>query len=102
MTSVGLKCFVENVTFESFYFENMKEKVVLLFAIFAIASGAVSGASQFDPSWLIYKPSSTSETPATTKKIGADSVSGNQGKEMPKQENQIQYKFCMLDHELVL
>ena len=62
----------------------MKEKVVLLFAILTIASGAVPGASRFDPSWLIYKPSSTSETPVTTKKIGADSVSGNQGKENAK------------------
>ena len=84
MTSAGLKCFTEFATFESFYFRNMKKKVVLLFVIFAIASGAVPGASRFDPSWLIYKPSSTSETPVTTKKIGVDSESGNQGKENAK------------------
>ena len=62
----------------------MKKKVVLLFAIFAFASGAVPGASRFDPSWLVYKPSSTSETPAITKKTTIDNESGHQGKENAK------------------
>ena len=62
------------------------------FAIFAIASGAVPGASRFDPSWLIYKPSSTSENPEITKKIGVVANLETKERKIPKQDNQVQYE----------
>ena len=61
----------------------MKTKVVSLFAIFAIASWAITRQKRFDPSWLVYKPNSTSERPKTTKKTDESKpiVQGNENVE---------------------
>ena len=61
----------------------MKKEVVLFFAIFATASGAITGQNRFDPSWLVYKPNSTSERPKTTKKTDESKpiVQGNENVE---------------------
>ena len=61
----------------------MKKEVVLLLAIFAIASGAITRQNRFDPSWLVYKPNSTSERPKTTKKTDESKpiVQGNENVE---------------------
>ena len=63
----------------------MKKEVVLLFAIFAIASGAVPGQNRFDPSWLVYKPHSSSEKPETTEKNVIDSNHIGKGNEIAKE-----------------
>ena len=63
----------------------MKKEVVLFFAIFAIASGAITGQKRFDPSWLVYKPNSTSERPKTTEKNVYESKPIVQGNENAQQ-----------------
>ena len=63
----------------------MKKEVVLLFAIFAVVFGAVPGQNRFDPSWLVYKPHSSSEKPETTEKNVIDSNHIGKGNEIAKE-----------------
>ena len=67
----------------------MKKEVVLLFAIFAVVFGAIPGENRFDPSWLVYKPHSSSEKPETTVKNVIDSKPIDNGNEIAKEEDSI-------------
>ena len=67
----------------------------MLFAIFAIAFGAVPGENRFDPSWLVYKSHSSSEKPETTEKNVVNSTPTVQGNENVKEgdSNTVWTKF---------